>query len=213
MKTGIILTALILAIAFSSPLAAEEVLGLGVHLGLHHDVGNISNQDRNILQDPQNSMLAGFSFKLNLSIFFIRTGCDISSQINRGNVLDSTPPSAIEYTSLSYICLPGFLGIRYQLKDVGEFYMGAGMAYFLGAGEVKLAASATAEEVDASAYGYGLVTGIEFKLLQFLHLYMEWQYFDARSDPVLNTGAGTWKDYYVDFSGHRILIGAMYFLL
>lgn len=211
----IIITALILCAAFSAPASAEGMLGLGVHLGAHHDVGNMSNQDRNFLYDPQNSMLVGFSFKANMNFLFFRTGCDASMMLNRGNGLDNgTPtPPVIEYASFSYLAIPGFLGIRYPLKDVGEFYMGAGVAYFIGTGEVKLTAAASAEDIEAIALGYGFVTGIEFKLHQLLNLYMEWEYYDARSDPVMKTGTTTWKDLHIDFSGHRVLLGAMYYLL
>ena len=208
-----LLTAAMVCLAgiWTSPLAAQEIIGIGVHLGAHHDVGNLSGQDNNILHDPQNSLLAGFSLKANMAFLFFRTGCDVSMLANRSNVYDDTP--VIEHSSLSYLSLPAFLGVRYPLKDIGELYMGAGMAYFIGTGEVKLAASATADDVEAIALGYGFVTGIEFKLLQFLNLYMEWEYFDVRSDPVLTTAGSTWDDFYIDFSGHRILVGAMYYLL
>jgi opacity protein-like surface antigen len=190
------------------------MLGIGVHLGAQHDVGNLSNQGGSFLYEPQNSMLMGFSFKANMSFLFFRTGCDVSMMINRNQGLDSTAVDGVEYASFSYLAVPGFIGIRYPLKNAGEFYMGAGVAYFIGTGEVKLVASAESEDVDAIALGYGFVTGIEFQLLPFLHLYMEWEYFDARSDPVMKSDAAlAWKDLHIDFSGHRILVGAMYYLL
>jgi len=192
-------------------LLAQDFLGLGAHLGAHHDVGNMTNQNRSISQDPQNSLLVGFSFKANMYFLFFRTGCDASLTMNRGNVLDGS--DEIEYSSFSYLTLPAFAGLRFPLKEAGEFYMGAGIVYFIGQGEIMLDGASSAEDVEAIALGYGLVTGIEFKLLQLLRLYMEWEYFDARSEPVMKTEGNTYDDFHMDFSGHRILIGVMYYII
>jgi hypothetical protein len=88
-----------------------------------------------------------------------------------------------------------------------------GPAYHIGEFTYKLAASASSDDTMVITLGYGFVTGIEFKLLSFAHVFMEWQYHDARSEAEINTEGNTYNDYHVDFSGHRILLGAMYYLL
>ncbi len=195
----------------SSPLAAEDYIGLGLHVGIHHDVGNPSNQNRMMDYEPQNNALLGFSFKLNMYFLFVRTGCDVSFVLNKAKVDNSS--DELEYISLGYISVPAFIGLRFPLRELGELYMGIGFAYHIGELKYKLGTSANSDETLMIASGYGFVTGIEFKLLPFARVFMEWQYHDARSEANINTEGNTYNDYHVDFSGHRILLGAMYYLI
>ncbi len=210
MKLGTIAFALLFVFSLPVTLLAHDIVGLGAHVGVHHDVGNLSNQNRSISLDPQNSLLVGFSFKLNAYFFFLRTGCDAAFVINRGNVLDGS--DKIEHSSFSYLALPLFAGFRFPLKEAGEFYMGAGPAYFIGQGTIELDGGPS-EDVETLSLGYGFVTGIEFKLLKLIRLYIEWEYFDARSEPVMNTEGGSYDNFHLDFSGHRILLGVIYYII
>ena len=210
MKIKIALSVFFLLILTVSPSFAQDMLGLGVHLGVHHDVGNPSGQDPDLIYEPQNSLLLGFSFKINMHFLFLRTGFDTAFLVNKAKVHETS--GSIESSSYKYIVVPAFIGIRYPLRNIGEFYMGAGVAYFLGTGNVTPLAGSR-EDVDATASGYGFITGIEFKFFPSIHLYMEWEYFDSRSEAELNTAGESWDNYHVDFSGHRILLGAMYYII
>ncbi len=209
MVRKLIVSLAVFACFSASAASAEEHIGLGVHIGAHHDVGNFSDQNPSAMTDPQNSLLLGFSFKANIGFVFLRTGFDYSYVLNRGKVLENS--DTVASYSIKYVCVPGFLGFRFPVRERGEFYMGAGMAYFITSGDVKLASGAS-EDISAISYGYGIITGIEFKLLPEVRLYMEWEYFDARSDAQVQT-TGSWKNYYVDYTGHRVLLGVMYYLL
>ncbi|HON78869.1 MAG TPA: outer membrane beta-barrel protein [Spirochaetota bacterium] len=192
-------------------LRADDIFGLGIHLGAQHNVGYVGDQDSSMLTDPQNSMLLGLAVKVNASFFFIRTGFDTTFLLNQGKVVENS--SQIEKYKINYVAVPFFLGLRFPIRDRGEFYMGGGMAYFLGSGEVTLTTGAT-EDISSVNYGYGFITGIQFSVLPDVRFYMEWEYFDARSGAVLKTqGAYAWDNFYIDYTGHRILLGVMYYLL
>jgi opacity protein-like surface antigen len=192
-------------------LRANDVLGLGIHLGAHHNVGYVNEQDTSVLTDPQNSMLLGLALKVNAAFFFIRTGFDTTFLLNQGEVLENS--GQVEKYKLNYVAIPLFLGLRFPVKDRGEFYMGGGMAYFLGSGEVTLTSGAT-EDISAVNYGYGFITGVQFIVLPDVRFYMEWEYFEARSEAVLKTQtANAWDNFYIDYTGHRIILGVMYYLL
>ena len=212
MKIKIAISVIFLLILTISPSIAQDMLGLGVHFGLHHDVGNPSGQDPDLIYEPQNSLLLGFSFKINMYFLFLRTGFDAAFVINSSEVFETS--GNIEESSYNYIVVPAFIGIRYPLRNIGEFYMGAGVAYFMGTGKVKPVGAASSEDIDYMSSGYGFLTGIEFKFFPSIHLYMEWEYFDTRSSALLKTNpANSWKDYHADLSGHRLLIGAMYYII
>jgi opacity protein-like surface antigen len=210
MKITTPLFAIMISIALAVPAAAGENLGLGVHVGAHHNVGALTDQSPAAMTDPQNSLLLGFSLKVNMSFFFLRTGFDTTFTMNDGEVLEGS--DQIESYSIQYVVVPGFAGFRFPIRDRGEMYMGAGMAYFIADGEVTVAGAS--EDVSAINRGYGLLAGVEYRLLPDVHFYMEWQYYDAHSEALAKTQTSyTWDNYYLDYSGHRILLGVMYYML
>jgi len=191
---------------------AQNYLGLGLHLGAQHNVGRLSDYNRNFEVEPQNSYLIGIAFKASYRFLFLRTGVDTSFILSRGEVLENSDPSdPVERYRLSYTQVPCFIGLNFPVQDIGEFYMGGGIAYFLGSGTVTAASSV---DIEATALGYGFISGIQILITPAVRLYMEWQYLDARSEAVANTVTGpqTWDNFYVDFSGHRMMLGLMYYV-
>ncbi|MFH0976323.1 MAG: outer membrane beta-barrel protein [Spirochaetota bacterium] len=204
-------------ICFTSALKAEEYLGIGAHVGFHHNVGNLESQDSNIQIDPQNNYFIGFSFKTNFSFLFTRFGADTTFLINRGEVLRNSGPSGnneIIYAKIHYISIPFFLGINYKILDIGNFYMGPGVSYFSARGRITSANTSLSEDISATGWGYGFIAGIEYRLLMKLNIYFEWEYLDGKSEPVLQSGSTyNWDDFYVDFTGHRFILGIRYYLI
>lgn len=205
----VIISAILFMLA--SPLFSQDFIGLGMHAGLHNDVGNQSNQNRMMDYEAQNNVLVGFSFKVNMYFLFVRTGCDVSFVLNKAKVENSS--DELESMSLSYINVPAFAGFRFPLREMGELYMGMGISYHIGEMKYKLASASESDETLGFALGYGFVTGIEFKLFPFARIYMEWQYYESRSEATIKTEGASYNDYHIDFSGHRILIGAMYYII
>jgi opacity protein-like surface antigen len=203
----------VLVMCLASPAAAAQYFGVGFHAGGQYDVGMLASYNPSFQTDPQNSLLLGFALKANYSFLFLRAGIDTSFVINEGKVLENSDPNdPIEEYSISYTGIPLFVGLNFPVQDVGEFYLGGGGAYFLGRGTVKYPGK---EDFEASALGYGFIAGIQLVLSPSFRLYIEWEYLDAKSEPVLNTVTApqTWKNYYVDFTGHRFLLGLMYYVL
>jgi opacity protein-like surface antigen len=189
---------------------ARDHLGVGIHVGVQHDVGNISS-DPSIKVDPQNNSLVGFSLKFNMGSLFLRSGVDTTFLINQGDILENT--AEIEYYRIQYTAIPAFLGFTFPIQDIGEFYMGGGMAYFFGTGKIKSSVSGK-EDIQASAYGFGVMAGIQLNVISSIKLYMEWEYLDGRSEPITKTQSSyDWDNFYVDFTGHRIFLGIMYYLI
>ncbi|TAL39265.1 MAG: hypothetical protein EPN93_02090 [Spirochaetes bacterium] len=209
----IVLPALIFASAFASAARAEQNFGVGIHVGAHHNVGNLDSYDPAMQIKPQTSLLLGCSFKANLGFFFMRAGVDTTFVFSKGEVLEPSSNDTVTSYEIRYSQVPVFAGLSFPVQDVGEFYMGGGGAYLLATGTVKHPAK---EEISASAIGYGFLAGMQLTLTPNVRLYMEWEYIDARSAPVLATQpapADQWKNLYIDFTGHRILLGAMYYLI
>ena len=67
----------------------------------------------------------------------------------------------------------------------------------------------------ATALGFGFIAGMQLHVSAKIRLYMEWEYIDARSGASMNTAAAptAWDNLYIDFSGHRILLGVMYYAM
>jgi opacity protein-like surface antigen len=209
----ILLVTLVFAAAFASSARADQNFGVGIHVGAHHNVGNMDSYDPSMQIKPQTSFLLGCAFKANLGFFFMRAGVDTSFVFSKGEVLEPSSTDTVTSYEIQYSQVPFFAGLRFPVQDVGEFYLGGGGAYLLATGTVKHPAK---EEISATAIGYGFLAGMQLTLTPNVRLYMEWEYIDARSAPVLATQvapADNWKNLYIDFTGHRILLGAMYYLL
>ncbi len=61
------------------------------------------------------------------------------------------------------------------------------------------------------------LAGIQLHITSSTSLYMEWMYIDAQSDPVITT-TGTlnpngYEDLFINYGGHRIMLGVMYYVL
>lgn len=193
--------------------SAEEYLGLGFHVGLHHNVGNMGSQNPGIKIDPQNNYFLGFTFKSNFGPAFIKFGADTTFLINRGKVLDNSNEE-ISSVKIHYLSVPLFAGFNYQVLDIGKFYMGPGVSYFMARGSINSATAPLSDDISATAWGVGFVSGIELNLTQYTRFYFEWRYFSGSSEPVQQTQSTyDWYDFSVDFTGHRILLGFMYYLI
>ncbi|MCU0844683.1 MAG: outer membrane beta-barrel protein [Spirochaetes bacterium] len=211
-----LLTACCAIVVFLVPSSAraQQYLGVGFHVGAHHDVGNMSSYNSGFEIEPQTSCILGVSFKANLDFLFLRTGVDIAFPLTGGDVLENSDPTdPVEKYSISYTGLPLFLGINFPVFDIGEFYLGGGIAYFLATGTVTH--GGTEDDISASALGFGFIAGMQLRLTAATRLYMEWEYIDARSGATMNTSAApaTWDNLYIDFTGHRILLGIMYYAM
>ncbi len=209
-KKIIVYTAAII-ICFCSLLSAGDYIGIGAHIGYHHDVGNLESQNSRTQIDPQNNYFLGFSFKTNFSFLFARFGADTTFLINRGESLENS--SDIAYAKVHYLSLPLFIGLNYRILDLGNFYMGPGASYFVARGTVSSSAAGDAEDINATGWGYGFITGIEYGLSNKIDFYFEWVYLNGRSKTIIQTGSTAWDDFYVDFTGHRFILGIRYYLI
>jgi opacity protein-like surface antigen len=207
-----IIPAVMLAALLMLPATARaEYFGVGIHVGAHHNVGNLDSYDPSMQIKPQTDILVGCAFKTNLKFFFIRAGIDTTFLFSKGEVLEVDAADPVTEYRIQYSQIPCFAGLNFPVQDIGEFYMGGGIAYLLATGSIN---HGTKEDISASALGYGFLCGMQLNITSFIKLYMEWEYIDARSAPMMNTQtSSTWKNMYIDFSGHRMLIGAMYYLL
>ncbi|MBN2401134.1 MAG: outer membrane beta-barrel protein [Spirochaetes bacterium] len=199
-------------ICFPVLLPAENYVGIGAHLGFHHNVGNLDSQYADIEIDPQNNYFLGFSFKTNFLFLFARFGADTTFLINRSETLESS--GEIASAKIHYISLPLFVGLNYKVLDLGNFYMGPGLSYFVARGHISSASPGLSDDVSATGWGFGFTAGIEYNLALKLDFYFEWEYLNGKSEPVLQgSSAYNWKDLYVDFTGHRLMLGVRYYLL
>lgn len=192
---------------------AEQYFGIGFHMGMQHDVGNISSYNSKLETDPQNNFIIGLAIKSNYKFLFIRTGVETTFLVNKGEVTgknDATDQDTISEYRISYMEVPAFIGINFPVQKVGEFYMGCGMAYFLATGSIT---HTSKEDISAYAFGYGFITGMQISINSIFRLYMEWNYTEARSGPIMSTTPTGWKNFSIDFSGHRIVIGIMYYMI
>jgi opacity protein-like surface antigen len=209
----IILYTFAIIICFSNLVSAEDYLGVGAHLGFHHDVGNLESQNSDIQIDPQNNYFLGFSFKTNFSLLFARFGADTTFLINRGEVLENSGTSEIVNAKIHYLSLPLFFGFNYKVLDLGNFYMGPGLSYFVARGHITSSDASLSKDISASGWGYGFMAGIEYKLSNKIDFYFEWEYLDGKSKPVMQSSPTNWDDFYVDFTGHRLIFGIRYYLI
>ncbi|MCX8125282.1 MAG: porin family protein [Spirochaetes bacterium] len=195
---------------------AQRYFGVGIHIGAQHDVGDLTSFYPDAQTEPQNSAIFGVALRLSVPFFFIRTGGDASFTINKGKVLENQATVGVSTYNVAYTMLPIYAGLQFPLQDRGAFYLGGGASYFYGTGKAKLS-NGTSEDIDATAFGVGFLAGMQLHVTSSFSLYMEWMYVDARSKPVIATtgtyNPNNYKDLFIDYSGHRIMIGVMYYVL
>ncbi len=197
----------------AAPLGAGGTIGAGIHLGAHYDVGMVGSYNPDFKVNPQLNFLAGFALKAGYRFLFLRTGIDTATAVNKGRVMDNAASTGstdlIQSYKITYTTIPCFAGFAFLIHDVGEFYLGGGAAYILGRGNVT---SSARRSFKTEAFGPGLIAGVQFSLTPSFRLYMEWEYIDARSGAAVNTQTAIgWKNLYADFTGHRLLLGLMYY--
>ena len=208
----IILFTIVINLLYQNIGKANELFGIGVYVGAQQDIGNLNSYYPNIQIDPQNNLLLGFSFKANLYCFFVKSWVDTTFFINRGEVQENS--DEMEYIKIHYASIPIFAGLTFPILYTSEFYMGGGAASFLGRGKIKCSSSNSVDEFDTNTWGIGLLAGIGLDISLSVRCYIEWEYLDGRSEPVSQTQLTyNWQNYYVDFTGHRIIIGIMYYLI
>jgi opacity protein-like surface antigen len=213
MKKFIAIFLFILIFSFNGILKAENIVGFGLHLGAQHNVGNYASNDSSIVVDPQNNYFIGISGKTNVLCLFARFGADITYPINKGKVLEN-PANNIQSYNIQYISAPLFLGFNYKVLDIGNFYMGPGGAYILGRGKINYNEPSLSKEINTSAWGIGFITGVEFDLSKSIRFYFEWEYLDGRALSVQQSQTdNNWKDLYIDYTGHRVMIGLIYYVI
>ena len=209
-----ILYCIIAAILLSAPpLSAEGLLGAGIHIGGHYDVGMVGSYNPDFKVNPQLNLLAGFALKAEYRFLFLRTGIDTAMAVNKGRVMDNTASTGstdlIQSYKIIYTAIPCFAGLAFPIHDVGEFYLGGGAAYFLGRGRVT---SSAGQSFKTEAFGPGVLAGVQISLTPSFRVYIEWEYIDARSGAAVNTQTAIgWKNFYADFTGHRLMLGLMYY--
>ncbi len=216
MKKSISLYILIIIFCYTGISHAADIvdIGFGLHIGAQHDVGNFGSNDPSIQIDPQNNYFLGFSSKSNFfSFLFIKLGVDSTLLINKGEVLENSS-AEIESLKIHYVSIPLFLGFNYKIMDVGNFYMGPGLAYLLGRGRITCTAPALSDDIDTNTWGYGFIAGIELELTSSIRFYFELEYLDGRSTAVQQTqSSNEWKNFYINYSGPRLILGIMYYVI
>lgn len=179
---------------------------------MHNNTGNPDTYDPSIQIDPQNSILLGFSFKTNYTFLFTRFGADITFLINKGRVRENS--SEIASTDIQYLSLPLFIGCNFRILDTGNLYMGPGVSYFSARGRINSTVPTLSEDISATGWGFGFITGIEYSLLLKINIYFEWEYLNGRSgSSIQSQSAHEWDDMYIDFTGHRLMLGVRYYLI
>jgi opacity protein-like surface antigen len=192
---------------------AEQYLGVGFQLGMQHDVGNISSYNSKLETDPQNNFLIGLAIKADYKLLFLRTGVGTTILMNKGEVTgknDPTDTDTISQYRISYMDVPAYIGMNFPVQTVGEFYMGCGMNFFLATGSIT---HTSKQDISAYAFGYGFILGMQININSIFRLYMEWTYTEGRTGPIMSTTTNAWKNFTIDFSGNRIVLGIMYYII
>jgi len=199
-------TLFIIILLFPCMISAGDKFSAGLTAGYQYDVGMLSDRS-GIQADVQQNVSAGLVLKLDMSRIFIRTGAEYSYPFEKGYIRDGSAGN-IELTEISFTEVPVYAGINLFIRDFGNFYMGGGGSYIFGTGKIKTTSGDV--EINEQLFGYGLVAGLELDIYNNASFIFEWEYMAARSSPVASSGAGTYDDFSIDYSGHRIRFGVVY---
>jgi len=196
----------IILIFIAGNLSAEDRFSAGLTAGYQYDAGMLSGRS-GVQGKVQHNISAGAVIKLDMSRVFLRTGFEYSYPFDKGVIADGTAGDVLG-TEISFFEVPVYGGINLPIRDFGNFYIGGGGSYIFGTGHVKT--SAGNADINEQLFGYGILAGIESEIYSDASLLFEWEYMAARSSPVASTGAGTYDDYSIDYSGSRIRFGVIY---
>lgn len=196
----------IILIFIINNVSAEDRLSAGFTAGYQYDVGMLSERS-GVQGKVQHNVSAGAILKLDMSRVFLRTGVDYSYPFDKGELVNGTAGDVLE-TEVAFIEVPVYGGINLPIRDFGAFYLGGGGSYIFGTGSVKTTTGDV--DINEQLFGYGFLAGIESEIYSDASLIIEWEYMAAKSSPVASTGAGTYDDYTIDYSGHRIRFGVIY---
>ncbi len=198
------------SIIIAQPIKARDFIGFGIHSGLQYDVGNLGAMN-NIDYIGQHSAIAGISIKIDSTPFFFRAGADRSIMIAKGKVLNSSA-GKLQELKIEYTSIPTYAGLNFKIRERGKFYIGFGDVYIVGSGKIKT--TDREENINKNVFGLGILTGIQLRVGINTKVYAEWEYISAKTEPVVNISTGnSYKDFSIDFTGHRIHFGFSYYIL
>ncbi len=208
-KTVLISLLLILVFSYSG-INAGEYVGVGGHAGLQYDVGNLSGQ-KGADFEGQHNVILGVTLKLDRDPVFFRTGADRTILFSKGKVLNNSI-GTLESVNIQYTSIPLYAGLNFRIRDRGKFFMGFGLVFIMGSGELETTTEKV--KIKENDFGTGFLTGVQLRAGNNIRIIAEWEYISGRTGPVINTSTtNTWKDFSVDYTGHRIYIGASYYIL
>lgn len=186
--------------------SAGDKFSAGLTAGYQNDVGMLSERS-GIQANPQQNFSAGLVLKLDMSRIFIRTGVEYSFPFIKGSIDDGTCGD-VTGTVIRFTEVPVYGGINIILRDFGNFFIGGGGSYIFGTGKIRTVSGDA--EINEQLFGYGLIAGLESDIYNDASFIIEWEYMSARSSPVASTGTGSFDDFCVDYTGHRIRFGVVY---
>lgn len=196
---------ILLLLLCSLPVSAAGTISGGLYLGYQYDVGNLS--EKPLDADLQQNVAIGGLLRIDLGMLFFRTGADCSYPAEKGRVINGTGGD-VTGTRAWFVEVPVYAGIDIPVRDFGMFYMGGGGSYIFGMGSV--ATVSGNEKINEQLFGWGFIAGIESVITGDVSLFLEWEYVTVSSSPVAASGAGTYDDYYIDYTGSRYRLGVMY---
>ena len=190
---------------------ASEHIGVGWHAGYTRDMGNLSEMT-GVTFRPQNNYIAGIMFKLDFQFFFLRFGVDRSVLADRGEIKDSSMGS-LESLNIQFTSVPVFTGLNFPVRDRGAFFMGIGGEYIITGGDIRTTAGRT--RIDTDIFGFGFISGIQIRASDSVRALLEWEYLYAKTGPVADIDSPSLgqKSFAADYTGHRIFIGILYYMI
>lgn len=210
MKKIIIVPLLFLLVFVYLEVDAGEYIGIGGHVGLQYDVGNLSGQ-KGADFEGQHNVIPGVTLKLDRDPVFFRTGADRTILFSKGKALNNSI-GTLESLNIQYTSIPMYAGLNFRIRDRGKFYIGFGIVFIMGNSELKTTAEKV--KVKENDFGTGFLTGVQLRVGDTISVFAEWEYISGRTGPVINTSTtNTWKDFSIDYTGHRIYIGVSYYVI
>jgi opacity protein-like surface antigen len=209
MKIIVLFPLLLLLVFIYSEIDAGEYVGIGGRAGLQYDVGNLGEQ-QGADYEGQHNIILGVILKLDRDPLFFRTGADRTILFAKGKVLNNSI-GTLEKLNIQYTAIPLYAGLNFRIRDRGKFYIGYGFVYIMGSG--KLETTAEKVTINENDFATGFLTGVQLRVGNNIRVFAEWEYLSGRTRPVINTSTtNSWKDFSVYYTGHRIYVGASYYI-